>query len=94
MRLDKFLKVTRLIKRRGVAKDLCVAGLVKVNGKVAKPMHEVNVGDSLELTIGRRIIVAKVKDIKEYCKKEEIENLYEIVSTTTLSEGGVQDEND
>ena len=80
MRIDKYLKVSRLIKRREIAKRLCEDGDIKINGKVAKAASEVEEGDELELTLGRRIIVARVKAIRPYSNKENAGELYEIVS--------------
>ena len=80
MRIDKFLKVSRLIKRREIAKRLCDDGDVKINGKVAKASSEIEPEDLVELSLGRRVIVARVKEIKPYSNKETAANLYEIVS--------------
>ena len=80
MRIDKYLKVSRLIKRREIAKRLCDDGDIKINGKVAKAATEVEEGDTLELMLGRRIIVAKVKAIRPFTNKETAAELYEIVS--------------
>lgn len=80
MRIDKFLKVSRLIKRREIAKRLCDDGDMKINGKVAKPSSEVGEGDKLELTLGHRVIVAVVKDVRPYANKQTAGELYEIVS--------------
>lgn len=65
MRLDKFLKVSRLIKRRTVANDLCGGSGVLVNGKIAKPATEVKVGDTLVLDLGRRTLTVKVDEVPE-----------------------------
>ena len=80
MRIDKFLKVSRLIKRREIAKCLCDDGDVKINGKVAKASAEVEPNDLVELSLGRRVIVARIKEIKPYSSKETASSLYEIVS--------------
>jgi ribosomal 50S subunit-recycling heat shock protein len=80
MRIDKFLKVSRLVKRREIAKRLCDDGDMKINGKVAKPSSEVNEGDILELTLGKRIIQARILEIKPYSNKQTANNLYEIIS--------------
>ncbi len=80
MRIDKYLKVSRLIKRREIAKRLCDDGDIKINGKVAKAATEVEEGDTLELMLGRRIIVVKVKAIRPFTNKENAAELYEIVS--------------
>ncbi len=71
MRLDKFLKVSRLIKRRTVANEACDAGRVTVNGKVAKASQEVKPGDILSIGFGNREVKAEILSIKETTKKEE-----------------------
>ncbi|OPZ37363.1 MAG: Heat shock protein 15 [Tenericutes bacterium ADurb.BinA155] len=82
MRIDKFLKVTRLVKRRETAKELCEDGDVLLNGKAAKAMSEVNPGDLLTLVLGRHTIVAKILDVRPFANKESAASLYEIVSDT------------
>ena len=79
MRLDKFLKVSRLIKRRTVAKELLDRGLFKINDKIAKPSSEVEIGDHILLVLGRRILEIEVLMTCDYCKKEESNNLYKII---------------
>ncbi|MCI7692394.1 MAG: RNA-binding S4 domain-containing protein [Oscillospiraceae bacterium] len=78
MRLDKFLKVSRLIKRRTVANEACDAEKVSVNGKPARASYEVKTGDIIEINIGKPLKV-RVLDIKEFTKKEEAAALYEVV---------------
>ena len=80
MRLDKYLKVSRIIKRRTVAKEVCEAGKIKVNGNVAKAGHEVKAGDMLELSLGSRILTVKITEVKETVKANEADSLYEIIS--------------
>ncbi len=75
MRLDKFLKVSRLIKRRTVANEACVAGRVTVNGKAAKASYDVSVGDVIEIEFGQRTVRAEVLDIQETTKKEDAKEL-------------------
>lgn len=79
MRLDKFLKVSRLIIRRATAKEICENGRVFVNNKVAKPSLELKVEDIIELNLGKRIIKVKVKALLPYVKKEESNLMYEII---------------
>ncbi len=79
MRLDKFLKVSRIIKRRTVAKDFAESERVMVNGRIAKPSTEVNKGDILNLRIGDRETVFEILDIKENVKATEAKNLYRII---------------
>ena len=77
MRLDKFLKNSRLIKRRTIAKEACEKGLVKINDKVAKPADDVNVDDIITLKLGEREIEVKVKDISDVNSKKDAETLYD-----------------
>lgn len=79
MRLDKYLKISRLIKRRTVANEACDAGRVLVNGKVARASYDVKIGDLLEITMGERVLKAKVLSVTEYAKKDEAAELYQIL---------------
>ena len=76
MRLDKFLKVSRLIKRRTVANEACGAGRVLVNGQVAKASVKVKVGDIIEIQFGTKVVKAEVLDIQDTTKKEEAKELF------------------
>ena len=76
MMLDKFLKVSRLIKRRTVANEACDAGRVTVNGQVAKASVKVKPGDIIEIQFGTRNVKAEVLDIQETTKKEEAKDLF------------------
>lgn len=76
MRLDKFLKVSRLIKRRTVANEACDAGRVLVNDKVAKASANVKQGDIIEITFGTKTVKVEVLDVQETVKKEEAKELY------------------
>ncbi|MBR1893431.1 MAG: RNA-binding S4 domain-containing protein [Lachnospiraceae bacterium] len=76
MRLDKYLKVSRLIKRRTVANEACDAGRVTINDKVAKAGTEVKVGDIIEITFGNKTEKVEVTAIEETVKKENAESLY------------------
>lgn len=76
MRLDKFLKVSRLIKRRTVANEACDAGRVLVNGKTAKASVKVKTGDIIEIQFGTRTVKVEVLDIQETTKKEEVKDLF------------------
>ena len=76
MRLDKLLKVSRLIKRRTVANEACDAGRVLVNGNPAKASVKVKSGDILEIQFGSKTVKVEVLDVKETVKKEEAESLY------------------
>lgn len=76
MRLDKYLKVSRLIKRRTVANEACDAGRVLVNGKVAKASVDVKVGDVIEIGFGSKAVKVQVVDVKETTKKEEAKEMF------------------
>ena len=79
MRLDKYLKVSRLIKRRTVANEACDAEKVTVNGKIARASYDVKIGDIIEINIGTKPLKVRVLDVKEFTKKEEAAALYEVV---------------
>jgi len=79
MRLDKYLKVSRIIKRRTVANDACDAGRVTVNGKTAKAGTEVKIGDVIEIKFGNNITKVEVLAISETQKKEEASSMYKSV---------------
>ena len=79
MRLDKYLKVARILKRRTISKELAENSRVLVNGKVAKPAKEVNIGDVIEIIYGNRVLKVKVKDIKDVVKKNDATVLYEVL---------------
>lgn len=79
MRLDKYLKVSRLIKRRTVANEACDAGRVLVNGKPARASYDVKCGDILEIQFGSRTTKAKVLAINEYANRETAAELYELL---------------
>ena len=76
MRLDKYLKVSRLIKRRTVANEACDAGRVLINGKVAKASTNVAVGDVIEIGFGTRSVKVEVLDVQDTSKKEEAKELF------------------
>ena len=79
MRLDKFLKVSRIIKRRTVANDACDTEHVSVNGKRAKASYDVKENDIIEITFGERTLKIRVLDVKEHVGKAEASSLYEVV---------------
>lgn len=79
MRLDKFLKVSRILKRRAVAQEACRGGKVSVNGKSAKPAHELKVGDVVEISFSSGALKFRVLNLKETVKKEDASSLYEII---------------
>lgn len=76
MRLDKYLKVSRLIKRRTVANEACDAGRIMVNDKVAKASLDVKVGDVIEIQFGNKSVKVSVTDIKETTKKDEAKDMF------------------
>lgn len=80
MRLDKYLKVSRIIKRRTVANEACDAGRVLVNGKAARASYDVKVGDIIEIQLGTRPIKAEIISVNEYAKKEEASDMYKILA--------------
>ena len=79
MRLDKFLKVSRLIKRRTVANEGCDAGRVTVNGKPAKASVKVKVGDIIEISFGNRQVKVEVLDLQETTKKDEAKEVFRYI---------------
>ncbi|MGI6264543.1 MAG: RNA-binding S4 domain-containing protein [Acutalibacteraceae bacterium] len=78
MRLDKYLKVSRLIKRRTVANEACDAGKVLVNGKPARASYDVKIGDEIALTLGARQIAVEVTDLQETVGKADASLLYKL----------------
>lgn len=79
MRLDKFLKLSRLIKRRTIANEACDAGRVSLNGKVARASAEVKAGDIIEIQFGNKVTTAKVKLVKDVVRKEEADLMIELL---------------
>lgn len=79
MRLDKYLKVTRLIKRRTVANEACDAGKVEVNGKIARASYDVKVDDIIKISLGARTLTVKVVSVSEYATKDNAADNYIII---------------
>ncbi len=79
MRLDKYLKVSRIIKRRTVANDACDAEHVTVNGRQAKASYDVKEGDIIEVSFGQRKLKVRVLDVREYTAKSDAASLYEVI---------------
>lgn len=79
MRLDKYLKVSRIIKRRTVAKEACEGGRVSINGKVAKPSTDIKEGDVIEITFANKKLKAKILNVSEHVRKDEARDLYEML---------------
>lgn len=80
MRIDKFLKVSRLIKRRTVANEACDVGRIAVNGKIVKASYDVSVGDIIEIKMGDRLIKVRVESISEHVLKGDASSLYSVIS--------------
>lgn len=80
MRLDKFLKVSRIIKRRTVANEACDKEHVVVNGRVARASYEVKENDIIELNFSGKTLKVKVLDVREYAQKEQASEMYEVIS--------------
>ena len=79
MRFDKYLKVSRIIKRRTVANDACDTERIAVNGRVVKASYNVKVGDIIEVSFGQRTLKVRVTDVKEVIKKDDATTLYEVL---------------
>ena len=79
MRLDKSLKVSRIIKRRTVANDACDTAHVTVNGRPAKASYDVKMGDIIEVAFGQRTLKVRVLDVKEFTAKADASSLYEVI---------------
>lgn len=79
MRLDKYLKVSRLIKRRTIANEACDAGKISVNGKTARASYDVKENDVIEISMGERLLKVRILDIKEHVLKNDAALLYEVL---------------
>ena len=86
MRLDKYLKVSRIIKRRPVAKEVADKGRIKVNGVLAKGSTDLKVNDQIEVRFGNKVLTAKVLEMLDSTKKEDASKMYEIISETRIEE--------
>lgn len=80
MRIDKFLKVSRILKRRTLSKEACENSKVCVNGKDVKPSYNVKIGDVVEIKFAKNSLVFEVLDIKETVKKDQVQSLYRILN--------------
>ncbi|MBS6597438.1 MAG: RNA-binding S4 domain-containing protein [Ruminococcus callidus] len=80
MRLDKYLKISRLIKRRTVANEACDAGKILVNDKVARASYDVKTGDVIEIQMGQKALKVRVEQVAEVVRKEDAAGLYAVVS--------------
>lgn len=79
MRIDKFLKISRILKRRTVANEACSEGKIAVNGKEVKPSYRVKAGDVVELFYATGTVKFRITEIKDFVKKDEAQSLYEII---------------
>ena len=86
MRLDKYLKVSRIIKRRPVAKEVADKGRIKVNGVLAKSSTDLKVNDQIEGRFGNKVLTVKVLEMLDSTKKEDASKMYEIISETRIEE--------
>lgn len=84
MRLDKYLKVSRLIKRRTLAKEVGDAGRIDVNGRTAKPSTELKVGDTIKLHFGSRTLTVRVLALSASARKDEAGEMYEVIEETRI----------
>ncbi len=86
MRLDKYLKVSRIIKRRPVAKEVADKGRIKVNGVLAKSSTDLKVNDQIEVRFGNKVLTVKVLEMLDSTKKEDASKMYEIISEARIEE--------
>ena len=88
MRLDKYLKVSRIIKRRPIAKEVADKGRVKVNGILAKSSTDLKINDEIEIRFGNKILLVRVLEMKDSTKKEDATKMYEIIKETRVEVDG------
>ena len=86
MRLDKYLKVSRIIKRRPIAKEVADKGRVKVNGILAKSSTDLKINDEIEIRFGNKNLLVRVLEMKDSTKKEDAAGMYEIISETRVED--------
>lgn len=91
MRLDKFLKVSRLIKRRTVAKDISQQGRVLINGRESKPSTVVKVGDELTVQFGQKLVTVRVERLADNVRKEEAATMYTLVKEEPIAKDNILD---
>jgi len=91
MRLDKYLKVSRLVKRRTLAKEVADKGRIEVNGKTAKSSSVVKVGDELTLFYGNKTVKVRVTDIKDSTKKQDAQLMYDLISEERVERPKIED---
>lgn len=88
MRLDKYLKVSRIIKRRPIAKEVADKGRIKVNGILAKSSTNLKINDEIEIYFGNKILLVRVLEMKDSTKKEDAAKMYEIIKETRVEVDG------
>lgn len=88
MRLDKYLKVSRIIKRRPVAKEVVDKGRIKVNGILAKSSTDLKINDEIEIRFGNKLLTVRVLEMKDSTKKEDATRMYEIINETRIEADG------
>ena len=88
MRLDKYLKVSRIIKRRPIAKEVADKGRIKVNGILAKSSTDLKINDEIEIRFGNKILLVRVLEMKDSTKKEDADKMYEIIKETRVEVDG------
>lgn len=88
MRLDKYLKVSRIIKRRPIAKEMTDKGRIKVNGILAKSSTDLKINDEIEIRFGNKILLVRVLEMKDSTKKEDATKMYEIIKETRVEVDG------
>lgn len=86
MRIDKYLKVSRILKRRTVSKELAANDRVEINGRVVKPAHEVRAGDEVRITFGNRWMKVRVLSTEEIRRKQDAAGMYEVLEEGTVGE--------
>ena len=88
MRLDKYLKVSRIIKRRPIAKEVADKGRIKVNGILAKSSTDLKINDEIEIRFGNKILLVRVLEMKDSTKKEDATKMYEIIKEIKVEVDG------
>ena len=88
MRLDKYLKVSRIIKRRPVANEVADKGRIKVNGILAKSSTDLKINDEIEIRFGNKLLTVRVLEMKDSTKKEDATRMYEIINETRIEADG------
>lgn len=90
MRIDKYLKVSRILKRRTVSKELALHQRIEVNGKLVKPSYDVKVGDEVTITFGQRQMTVKILETANFSKKADALMMYEVISEKWLEDSSCE----